>query len=84
MILHLDVGHRISLANNFTADLSDINQRMAFVLNATARFDVLLRDSGRYRIEQAIRIKDDPPFAGPIAGCEFFFMKIKSVFPGNP
>ena len=37
------------------ADLSDIHRRMAFVLNAVARFDVLLHDSNGYLIEQSIR-----------------------------
>ncbi|WP_191624420.1 hypothetical protein [Pseudomonas fluorescens] len=37
------------------ADLSDIHQRMPFVLKAAARFDELLQYPDRYRIEQAIR-----------------------------
>ena len=44
-----------ALGNNPISDLSDINQRMAFVLNAAARFDELLHDSDRNQIEQAIR-----------------------------
>ena len=57
MILHLDldVDHRIGLTINVIADLSNINQRMAFVLNAAARFDELLHDSNGYLIEQSIR-----------------------------
>jgi hypothetical protein len=37
------------------ADLSDIEQRMAFVLKAAAQFDELLRNGNRHQIEQAIR-----------------------------
>ncbi|WP_191624419.1 hypothetical protein [Pseudomonas fluorescens] len=41
-------------ANNPIADLSDIHQRMAFVLKAAARFDVLLQNPDRHQIERAI------------------------------
>ena len=46
MTLQLDESRPYAVNNT---DLS----RMAFVLNAAARFDELLRDNGRYRIEQA-------------------------------
>jgi hypothetical protein len=45
----------IGFGNNPMADLSDIEQRMAFVLRAAARFDELLQDGNRHQIEQAIR-----------------------------
>jgi hypothetical protein len=51
----VDDGRTIGFGNNPLADLSNINQRMAFVLNAAARFDELLHDSNSYLIEQAIR-----------------------------
>ncbi len=51
----VDDGRTIGFSNNPIADLSDINQRMTFVLKAAARFDELLHDSGRNQIEQAIR-----------------------------
>jgi hypothetical protein len=50
----VDDGRTIGFSNNPIADLSDINQRMAFVLKAAARFDELLQGSNRYQIEQAI------------------------------
>ena len=45
----------IGFSNNPVADLSDIHQRMPFVLKAAAQFDELLHDSNRYQIEQALR-----------------------------
>jgi hypothetical protein len=51
----LDDGRTVGFGDNPIADLSDINQRMAFVLNAAARFDELLHDSNGYLIEQSIR-----------------------------
>ena len=53
MTLQLDESRPYAV-NNIT-DLSDIDQRMAFVLNAAARFDELLHDSNGYLIEQSIR-----------------------------
>jgi hypothetical protein len=53
--LRVDDGRTIGFGNNPFADLSDINQRMAFVLDAAARFDELLHDNNRYLIEQAIQ-----------------------------
>ena len=44
-----------AFGNNPIADLSDINQRMAFVLNAAARLDEVLHYSDRNQIEQEIR-----------------------------
>jgi hypothetical protein len=49
-----DDGRTIGFGINPLADLSDISQRMPFVLNAAARFDELLHDSNRYLLEQAI------------------------------
>jgi uncharacterized Zn-binding protein involved in type VI secretion len=51
----VDDGRTIGFGNNPFADLSDINQRMPFVLDAAARFDELLRNSNRHLIEQAIQ-----------------------------
>lgn len=45
----------IGFSNNPLADLSDIHQRMAFVLKAAAQFQELLHDSNRSLIEEAIR-----------------------------
>ncbi len=53
--LRIDDGRTIGFGNNPMANLADIDQRMAFVLKAAARFDELLRDSNRHRIEQAIQ-----------------------------
>ena len=47
-------GRTIAFSNNPFANLSDINQRMAFVLKAAAQFDDLLNSTERNRIEQAI------------------------------
>jgi hypothetical protein len=56
MTLQLDESRPYAVNNtDRIADLSDINQRMAFVLNAAARFDELLHDSNGYLIEQTIR-----------------------------
>jgi putative SOS response-associated peptidase YedK len=51
----LDDGRTIGFSNNPMADLSDIHQRMPFVLRAAAQFDELLRNGNRHRIEQAIQ-----------------------------
>jgi uncharacterized Zn-binding protein involved in type VI secretion len=50
----VDDGRTIGFGNNPMADLSDIDQRMAFVLKAAARFNELLQHPDRYQIEQAI------------------------------
>ncbi|VVO38329.1 hypothetical protein PS723_05584 [Pseudomonas fluorescens] len=50
----VDDGRTIGFGNNLMANLADLQQRMPFVLNAAARFDELLRDGNRHRIEQAI------------------------------
>ena len=50
-----DDGRTIGFSNNPMANLSNIEQRMAFVLKAAAQFDELLHDGNRHRIEQAIR-----------------------------
>ncbi|VVO42156.1 hypothetical protein PS691_05842 [Pseudomonas fluorescens] len=55
LTLRLDDGRTVGFGSNHFADLSDIHQRMAFVLRAAARFDELLRDGNRHRIEQAIQ-----------------------------
>jgi uncharacterized Zn-binding protein involved in type VI secretion len=47
-------GRSIGFGRNPIADLSDVQQRMAFVLKAAAQFDELLRRSDRQLIEQAI------------------------------
>jgi hypothetical protein len=52
---HLDGGRTISFSNNLTADLSDINQRMPFVLRAAARFDEMLHSENRTSIERSLR-----------------------------
>lgn len=51
----VDDGRTIGLGNNPLADLSDINQRMPFVLDAAARFDELLHGQSADQIEQSIR-----------------------------
>ncbi|VVN70810.1 PAAR domain-containing protein [Pseudomonas fluorescens] len=51
----VDDGRTIGFSNNPMADLSDIHQRMPFVLKAAAQFDELLHDGNRHQIEQAIR-----------------------------
>jgi hypothetical protein len=48
-------GLTIGFGDNPLADLSDIDQRMPFVLRAAARFDELLRSDQRGQIEQSIR-----------------------------
>jgi hypothetical protein len=48
-------GRTIGFSNNPLADLSDINQRMPFVLRAAASFDAMLNDSNRGELEQSIR-----------------------------
>lgn len=51
----VDDGRTIGFGNNPMADLSDIHQRMAFVLKAAAQFDEILQSADRQRIEQAIQ-----------------------------
>ena len=48
-------GRTISIGNNPIADLSDVNQRMPFVLKAAARFDELLHSANRSLVEQSIQ-----------------------------
>ena len=48
-------GRTIGFSNNPLADLSDINQRMPFVLRAAARFDEMLQNANRSALEQSIR-----------------------------
>lgn len=45
----------IGFSSNPLADLSNIKQRMPFVLRAAARFDEMLNDSNRGALEQSIR-----------------------------
>jgi hypothetical protein len=52
---YLNDGRTISFGSNLMADLSDILQRMAFVLRAAAQFDELLHEGNRHEIEQAIQ-----------------------------
>lgn len=47
-------GRTFGFGNNPLADLSDLNQRMAFVLQAAARFDQMLSDYNRSALEQSI------------------------------
>jgi hypothetical protein len=47
-------GRTIDFGDNPLADLSDIKQRMAFVLQAAARFDQMLGDHNRNALEQSI------------------------------
>jgi hypothetical protein len=47
-------GRTLGFGNNPLADLSDIKQRMAFVLQAARRFDQLLNDHQRSVLEQSI------------------------------
>lgn len=51
----IDDGRTISFGSNPFADLSDIKQRMPFVLNAATRFDHLLNSSSRNHIEKSLR-----------------------------
>ncbi|VVO41724.1 hypothetical protein [Pseudomonas fluorescens] len=53
--MRINDGHPIGFGSNHFANLSDLQQRMPFVLNAAARFDELLRDGNGHRIEQAIQ-----------------------------
>lgn len=48
-------GRTIGFSGNPLADLSDINQRMPFVLRAAASFDGMLNDGNRGTLEQSIR-----------------------------
>lgn len=50
----VDDGRTIGFSNNPLADLSDIKQRMPFVLRAAERFDQLLNDANRSVLEQSI------------------------------
>ena len=47
-------GRTIGFGNHPSADLSNIKQRMAFVLKAADRFDEMLNDSNRQDLEQSI------------------------------
>jgi hypothetical protein len=51
----VDDGRTIDFDSNPLADLSDIDQRMKFVLRAASRFDLLLNDSHRELVAQSIR-----------------------------
>jgi hypothetical protein len=55
LTLRLDTRRCIDFVNNPFDDLSDIKQRMAFVLRAAAQFDRLLQRDKRHEIEQSIR-----------------------------
>ncbi|VVN38111.1 hypothetical protein PS662_05290 [Pseudomonas fluorescens] len=48
-------GRTIGFSSHPLADLSDINQRMPFVLRAAASFDGMLNDGNRGALEQSIR-----------------------------
>jgi hypothetical protein len=47
-------GRSIDFGDNPLADLSDLNQRMTFVLRAAARFDQMLGDHNREALERSI------------------------------
>jgi hypothetical protein len=51
----LDDGRTIGFGNSPLANLSDVEQRMVFVLRAAERFNDLLRDDNRSALEQSIR-----------------------------
>jgi hypothetical protein len=48
-------GRTLEFSSNPFADLSDYNQRIAFVLRAAARFDEMLGDGNRRLLEQSIK-----------------------------
>ncbi|WP_030128243.1 DUF2515 family protein [Pseudomonas sp. QTF5] len=50
----VDDGRTIGFSNSPLADLSDIKQRMPFVLRAAARFDQMLNNTNRSVLEQSI------------------------------
>jgi len=50
----VDDGRTIGFDTNPLADLSDIDQRMAFVLRAAARFDQMLNNDDRHALAQSI------------------------------
>ena len=50
-----DDGSTIGFSNNPLADLSNIQQRMEFVLRAAKRFDQMLQDHNRPALEQSIK-----------------------------
>jgi len=51
----VDDGRTIDFGRNPLADLSDLDQRMEFVLRAAARFHQMLNDSNRDALAQSIR-----------------------------
>jgi hypothetical protein len=51
----IEDGRTIGFGSNPLADLSDVEQRMAFVLRAAARFDEMLHDNNRSALEQSIK-----------------------------
>ncbi|MNP65122.1 hypothetical protein D3C76_1606870 [compost metagenome] len=51
----IDDGRTIGFSNNPVADLSEVNQRMAFVLRAAEQFDDLLHSDQRKQLEESIR-----------------------------
>lgn len=50
----VDDGRTIGFDTNPLADLSDIDQRMAFVLRAAAQFDQMLNNDNRNALAQSI------------------------------
>jgi len=50
----VDDGRTIGFDTNPLADLSDIDQRMAFVLRAAAQFDQMLNNDNRHALAQSI------------------------------
>lgn len=51
----VDDGQTIEFSNNPLADLSEVGQRMKFVLRAANRFDQMLQDHNRPALEQSIK-----------------------------
>ena len=51
----IDDGRTVGFSNSLTANLSYVNQRMAFVLRAAEQFDDLLHSDKREQLEQSIR-----------------------------
>ena len=52
---HVDDGRTIEFSNNPFADLSEVGQRMKFVLRAANRFNQMLHDHNRSALEQSIK-----------------------------
>lgn len=51
----VDDGRTISFDRSVLANLADLDQRMAFVLEAAKRFDQMLHDENRHALEHSIK-----------------------------